>query len=120
MIGAIIYKPAFVKCCGNNIPSKKEIQFHHEMIGVYKRALYDAKYNATRFLNMVNEQGGLQAAKTLLQTDKVTDGYVALYMCGRLDITMEALVIKPEWWELFTDEEIQIATKRLKNYGYKF
>lgn len=102
------------------MPTDKEVQFYHEMINIYKRALHEAGYKATRFLNMVNEQGGLGAAKTLLHAEKESDGYTALYMRDRLDLTVEALVIKPEWKELFTDDEIGMAIKRLRQFGFKF
>jgi len=102
------------------MPENIEIQFHEAMINIYRQALSQCGYKATRFLNMVNEKGGLEAAKILLHSDKVSEGYVELYMRGRLDLTMEALVIKPEWSELFSSEEKKIAMKRLEDYGYRY
>lgn len=88
-------------------------------MGIYRRARDEAGYTATRFLNMVTEQGGLEAARTLLYAEGVSEGYAALFMRGRLDLTMEAMILEPEWDELFTEEEREIAKKRLEQYGYR-
>lgn len=95
-----------------------ENQFHRAMIGVFEGALYKCKYRATRFIQMVQDYGGVQAAKKLLHTPGYQYGFTELWQCGHLDITMEALVIQPEYAELFTEEEIQIARKRLEECGY--
>jgi hypothetical protein len=44
---------------------------------------------------------------------------VKLWEFKRLDLTVEALVLRPEWSLLFSEEERQIARKRLSDYGYK-
>ncbi len=39
---------------------------------------------------------------------------------GRLDVTMEALIVENQKWHpLFTEEEIGIAEKRLSDFGYE-
>ena len=43
-------------------------QFHEEMLSIYRKAKFECGYNATRFFQMVNEKGGLQAAKSLLHS----------------------------------------------------
>lgn len=97
----------------------QEIQFHRAMINIYPEAKRDCNYNATYFLRMVTDHGGLEAAKRLLATETVSDGFGTLLLCGRLDLTVEAHVIKPEFAVLFTPEEIAIANHRLEEYGYK-
>jgi len=97
-----------------------ETQFHRAMIGIYERAKEECGYNATRFLGMLSEKGGLRTAQILLATSQPSDGYVALWECNRLDLTVEALVLKPEFASLFTEEEKQVARNRLEEYGHKF
>lgn len=97
-----------------------ERQFHEAMIDIYKVAQRECNYNATYFLRMVTEEGGLAAARQLLAKEQVSDGFGTLWMCGRLDLTVEAHVIKPEFQSLFTPQEIAVAQSRLKDYGYKF
>ena len=95
-------------------------QFDHAMFGIYRRAKDEAKYNATTFLQMLTDNGGLPTAKTLINSARPSDGYTALYMRGRLDLTVEAMVIEePQWHQLFTPEEIARAEKRLRDYRYK-
>lgn len=93
-------------------------EFHEAMLNVYRRAKSEAGYNASRYLGMVSEQGGLEAARSLLHSATVSDGYTALWERGRLDLTVEALILDPRWVELFTDSERQIARRRLEEYGY--
>ena len=95
-----------------------KLKFNIKMLNIYKLVKKECNYNATRYLQMVSEHGGLETARILLHSNKVSDGYTALRECDRLDLTVEALVIKMEWRELFTHEEINIAINRLKNYGF--
>ena len=96
-----------------------EENFHADMLNIYERAKSEAKYNATRYLHMVGENGGLETAKILIHANKVSDGYTALYMKKRLDLTVEALIFdNPKYHELFTDEELEICRKRLQAYQY--
>lgn len=102
---------------GHNL-RELENQFHKTMLGVYVSALRECGYNATRFLQMVGNHGGLQAAKILLHTPGFQYGFTELWQCGCLRLTMEALVIQPRFSVLFTEEEIQIAKNRLQKCGY--
>ena len=95
-----------------------ESEFHSAMVEIYLRAKTEANYNAGRFLGMVSEQGGLATAKILLHAAKVSEGYTALWERGRLDLTVEAVMLAEKWKPLFTKEERQIAVTRLKGYGF--
>jgi hypothetical protein len=93
--------------------------FDQEMLGIYQRALAEAKYNASRFLTMLHEHRGLETARILLHSATVSEGYTALWERGRLDLTVEAVIHDhPKWHSLFTAEELAICIKRLKDYCY--
>jgi hypothetical protein len=92
-----------------------ERQFHEQMRRVYREAA-EFGYRPTYFLRMVEEQGGVLAAKNLLRKG-ITDGLERLTREGRLDISMEALVLKEPWSQLFTDEENGLAKWALENVG---
>jgi hypothetical protein len=97
-----------------------ETLFDQAMFNVYRRAKDEAGYNATIFLQMLTDNRGLRTAKTLINAAKPSDGYTALYMRGRLDLTVEAVVIEDErWHSLFTEEELGRARKRLRDYRYE-
>lgn len=95
-----------------------ENQFHRAMIGIYEAALRECNYRATYFLQMVNEQGGVQAAKRLLHKSGFQYGFTELWQCGCLRLTMEVLVLQPQFAILFTEEERQAARDRLQQCGY--
>lgn len=95
-----------------------EGRFDAAMMNVYRRALSECDYNATRFHQMLYDHRGLQTARILLHASDVSDGYVALWERHRLDLTVEALILQEEWHPLFSDQEREIARKRLTEYGY--
>ena len=96
----------------------RELIFHEEMLDIYEKAKRECGYNATRFLQMVHEKGGLRAAKQWLSVDTPQEGLFTLWELGRLDINMEALVLHKQFRELFTDEELTRARKRLHDLNY--
>ncbi|WP_166298575.1 hypothetical protein [Bradyrhizobium sp. 2S1] len=98
----------------------RNVAFDKAMFEIYRRAKHEANYNATIFLKMLSDSDGLTTAKTLINAANVSDGYTALYLRGRLDLTVEAVVTESEQWSaLFTDDEIRRAKKRLLAYRYK-
>lgn len=95
-------------------------KFDLAMLEIYLRAKAEAGYNATIFFRMISEKGGLQTAKYLINAPKPSDGYTHLYERGRLDLTVEAMIVEnSKWHELFTDEELTKADRRLREYGYR-
>ncbi|WP_019227245.1 hypothetical protein [Sedimentibacter sp. B4] len=97
-----------------------EKKFHKDMLSIYTTAKKELNYNATRFLQLVSEKGGLKAAKQLISKEDGTIGFEVLWEMGRLDLSIEAHVLKPEYVELFTDEERKICKERLDKYGFYF
>lgn len=96
-----------------------ESKFNVDMQNIYIIAKKELRYNATRFLQLVSEIGGLQAAKILIAKDGGTYGFEVLWEHKRLDLSVEAHVVKPEYSELFTDQERGMSRKRLKDFGYE-
>jgi hypothetical protein len=95
-----------------------EGRFDDAMMNVYRCALSECDYNATRFLQMLYDHRGLKTARILLHAFNVSDGYVALWERHRLDLTVEALILEEDWHPLFSDQEREIARKRLTEYGH--
>ena len=90
-----------------------ELEFHKDMIRIYENVKRETKYDATRFKQLVGNHGGLIAAKKLIASDSISTGFEVLWEFGRLDLSMESLVVKPKYASLFTDEEIEICRGRL-------
>ena len=101
------------------MPTQLELEFHSAMEDIYRRAKEEAHYNAKAFRQMVANHGGLETARRLINADRVSDGYTALWERRRLDLTVEARVIEtPQFHRLFTKEELGICRQRLSDYGY--
>src|SRR3954454_7247312 len=97
-----------------------EKKFNAAMHDIYKRAKLEAHYNATIFLRMLYERGGLGTARYLISTERPSDGYTALHQRQRLDLTVEAVIVEnEEWHALFTPEELGKAKRRLADYEYQ-
>lgn len=95
-----------------------ERKFHTAMVDVYRKADKECGYRATRFLQMLGEKGGVKTAKELISKDGGTEGFLKLWQFGRLDLSIEALVQKDEFKNLFTDEELRMCKERLQKYGH--
>ncbi len=67
---------------------------------------------------MVNRDGGWETARTLLRSETLSDESVRLWEEHRLDLTVEALVLREPWRRLFTDAESAQAARRLEEMGY--
>jgi hypothetical protein len=59
------------------------------------------------------EHGGLETAHRLLAGTEIGYGFAELWMLGRQDLTVEAVALRPEYAELFSDEELRTARTRL-------
>lgn len=93
-------------------------QFEEELKDKMMRAKKECKYNPTRFNQMLARYGGVATAKQLIEnnirTGHTSDGYTTLLLCGRLDLTMEDSVCKPEYQQLFSEREVLYCKELLK------
>lgn len=122
--GYLSIKPSFIAELNNGIRrgldlNDLESKFNDDMLNIYKTAKKDLGYNASRFLQLVSNVGGLKAAKILIAKDDGTYGFEVLWKCDRLDLSVESHVLKPEYNDLFTDEERNICEERLEEYSKK-
>jgi hypothetical protein len=107
-----------------------ERRFHDAMLDIFRLAgeatrkqrtdgTYVRGYWASYFLRGVRNHGGVAYAHQLLHTEGTTDGFKRLTDEGRLDLTMEALVLRPEFEPLFSAQERQVAASRFARAGYQ-
>ena len=92
-------------------------EFNREMLAL-PNATKEFGYNPSYFIRMVKRDGGLLAAKKLIMKPKISDGLKKLQQCGRLDLSIEATVLKEKYRPLFTDEERQTCLEILGQLGY--
>ena len=94
-------------------------EFDVRMHEVYRAGKREARFSAPLFAEMLKEHGGLETARRFLHSADYAAGFTALWERERLDLTVEAVILKEEKWHpLFTAEEIEICRKRLRDYGY--
>lgn len=94
-------------------------KFTEDMNNIYHTAKKELKYTASRFIQLVARDGGVKAAQKLISKNGGTYGFEVLWEYKRLDLSVEALVLKPEYKELFTLEEREICKNRLEQFGYE-
>ncbi len=115
---------------GDRTVSALERAFHEAMLGIFTRAgeatrkqrsdgTFIRGYWASYFLRGVRNHGGVAYAHQLLQAAGTSDGFQRLADEHRLDLTVEALILRPAYAELFTDEERAVAASRLARAGYQ-
>lgn len=98
---------------------KLSAEFHDEMVATYEEAKEKCQYNAARFLQMLAEHGGVVTARRLLATGSAFQtGLTELYMCRRLDLSVEAKVLIFKYEPLFSEEIRRTAKKRLLQHNF--
>jgi hypothetical protein len=110
--------PATTEATSEPPQSDLETEFAQRMKAVYDRGRTEASYNAAYFLSMLSQYGPQETAHRLLASPAISDGFAELWERGRLDLTVEALVIEPQFTQLFSENEIQTAKRRLDQFGY--
>ncbi|OBH92528.1 hypothetical protein A5678_08705 [Mycobacterium sp. E2733] len=92
--------------------------FTKAMVNVYVRAKQEAGYPANYYLEMLYRDGALATAHHLLASRNVSDGFTALWRKNRLDLTVENVVLQPEFRSLFSEDEMAAARRRLADHGF--
>ncbi|MBQ7817797.1 MAG: hypothetical protein IJ388_03265 [Oscillospiraceae bacterium] len=63
---------------------------------------------------------GMKNAHRIMSSNRESDGFSLLAQKGRLDLSLEALVIDKRFTALFSDDEANNALDRLLNAGHRF
>ena len=66
------------------------------------------------------DASALKNAHRTLSGTRLSDGFDLLAQKGRLDLSLEALVVDKRFTALFSDDEANEALSRLLSAGYKF
>lgn len=95
-------------------------RFQQAMLTSYREA-QKVGYSPTRFVELINEHGGFKTAQFILAQNNPTErqGFKILADKGRLDLTVEAQVLRPEFASLFSEEERAKARARLAEVDYQ-
>jgi hypothetical protein len=100
------------------VPSRAEQAFHRDMLAGAERLKKEIGYNPTRFNQMVAEHGGPEAVRLLLKGRDASDGFTTLWEHGGLEMSCEAFTLLPWYTELFSEDERDVARKRLVQHNF--
>ena len=96
-----------------------EKKFQKDMEYICRATKEEFGQAPTRFMQMINEYGAVNAVKKLIPKEvnfsKVTEEII---MAQRPDLLAEYYVLKPEYEELFTDSERRICREHLAQLGF--
>lgn len=95
-----------------------EKQFDEVLINNCEIAKKECDCNPTRFLQTLEKFGGVKTAKEIIRKGRVSDDFDKLQEAGRIELSMEAMITKSQFSELFTDDEVNSCFEVLCEYGY--
>ena len=72
----------------------------------------------TRFLQTMEKFGIVRTAQEIFRKGRTSDCFNKLAEAGHLELTMEAIIVKGEYAELFTDEQVNYCYELLCENGY--
>lgn len=70
-------------------------------------------YNPTRFTDMLNTWGGVGVARRLVASGEIQDGIRKIVSMGHPELSMESIMLEPQFAPLFTAGELEAAQWRL-------
>ena len=98
------------------MPAPSADHFNEAMHDLSSRIVRETGYTPKIFIRMIEQYGGLEAARRLLKPDAdfFSYGFEHLSRMNRHDLTMEALILSLDYREqLFTPRELATAEERL-------
>lgn len=114
--GALIDLAAAMALVAVSQTAQSERGFATAMEQIYNDAVAIG-YRPNTFRRMLADHGGVETARRLIR-GAATSGFEALWEKQRLDLSVEALILKPAWRALFHPDELAMARKRLHAVGY--
>lgn len=95
-----------------------EKKLQEEIIKNCTIAENDYECKMTRLLLNIEKFGAVRTIQEILRKGRTSDCFDKLVKANRIDLTMEAVIVKPKYAELFTDEEVNSCYELLCEYGY--
>ena len=78
------------------------------------------KYFPRAFLDMVvSGEDIIDVTRRLIYKEGGTSGFATLFACKRMDLSVERIILEPQYRVLFTTEDLRAAYDRLAQYEYE-
>lgn len=78
------------------------------------RCKVELNYSPTYFIRMLEEHGAIRAVSQLVLDPKVSEDFTKLSLEGRLDLSVESVVLESPWSSFFDEDVIQAAKIKLR------
>jgi len=105
-----------------NIKPQKKVIMTEALYNEFTKEIHTANeksvklgYYPSRFLQMAEQSGSVQAAKKMVTSGAIPNGMKKLKKMRKLDLTIESIMIKEKYQSLFTVEELNAAKWRLNS-----
>lgn len=95
-----------------------EKKLQDEVIKNCEKAEKEYGCKMTRFLETINRFGIVRTAQEIIRKGRTSDGFNKLAEVKKVGLTMEAVIVKPQYAELFTDEEVNYCYELLCEKEY--
>ena len=93
-----------------------------ELVKKLRRAVHETYDMLERMGHLdregLDEFGAMSMLHRYLKAPTTAQSFTRLWEMGRLNLSLEAIVLRPEFQELFSDEERRVAKDRLDAKGY--
>ena len=99
-------------------PASSAAEFDVAMRALSQRLAAECKLEMQEFDQMLQSAGGVSTTQWLIWETPVSDGFYRLVEIGRLDLSVEALLLQPRFESLFSLEERERARTRLTELGF--
>jgi hypothetical protein len=70
-------------------------------------------YTPQYLINMISRYGAINAVKKLVIKPEISQGLQRLQKENALELSLESIILEPEWENIFTEKERDIAKKKL-------
>jgi 5-methylcytosine-specific restriction protein A len=89
------------------------------LFDAYQRSGKDLNFWAHRFRNSLKKKGGLAVAKAMLNKKAaggITEGFLKLVDANKPELSVESIILLPQFRGMFSQEERETAEIRLRQY----
>lgn len=95
-----------------------ENKFQQTLLEQIQKAQLICGAGCPQLLGQTDKIGGVQAVKGMIKRGKSSENFNKLETAGKLELSVEALVTKTEFGQLFTDEEVDFCLAALCDCGF--
>lgn len=94
------------------------LDFYASMLNLQSRMGLELGQPSHCLLRMIRKFGGQRTAVIIVRRKEPSIRFHLLHSQGRLDLSVEAWILQPQWSHLFSSATKIVAYRRLMEFGY--